>query len=132
MLKQVYINDLVIRNSAILRDFYHEAIMDWNNRKALGWRLSKNMESSFRIDALRDAIKEYGKPEIFNPDQGSQFTSDEFTSVLNTAAIKIGLDGKGRWMDNIFIERLWRSPESEKVYLKAYESVPEARASINT
>ena len=90
------------------------------------------MESNFCVEALKEAIDLYGKPEISNTDQGSQFTGDEFTSVLKDAQIKISMDGKGRWLDNVFIERLWRSLKYEEVYLKAYESAREARRSIRT
>jgi len=109
---------------------YLVAIMDWYSRNVLSWRLSNSMDTAFCIEALREAIDRYGKPEIFNTDQGSQFTSDEFTSVLKDAEIEISMDGKGRWVDNVFIERLWRSLKYEEVYLKAYESVKEARESI--
>jgi putative transposase len=94
--------------------------------------LSNSMDTSFCIEALEEAMDKYGKPEIFNTDQGSQFTSDDFTSVLINAGIKISMDGKGRWVDNVFIERIWRSLKYEEVYLKAYESVREARESIKT
>ena len=110
---------------------YLVAIMDWNSRKVLSWRLSNSMDTSFCIEALEDAITQYGTPEIFNTDQGSQFTSDAFTQVLKNAEIKISMDGKGRWVDNVFIERLWRSLKYEDVYLKAYESVKEAKISIS-
>ncbi len=111
---------------------YLMAIIDWYSRKVLSWRISISMESDFCVEALKEAIDRYGKPEIFNTDQGSQFTSDDFTSVLKDAQIKISMNGKGRWLDNVFIERLWRSLKYEEVYLKAYESVREARRSIRT
>jgi putative transposase len=111
---------------------YLVAIMDWHSRKVLSWKLSNSMDTSFCIEALEEAMDKYGKPEIFNTDQGSQFTSDDFTSVLTNAGIKISMDGKGRWVDNVFIERIWRSLKYEEVYLKAYESVREARESIKT
>ena len=111
---------------------YLVAIIDWHSRKVLSWRLSNSMESGFCVEALQDALRKYGKPEIFNTDQGSQFTSEEFTTVLCDDHIKISMDGKGRWMDNVFIERLWRSLKYEEVYLKAYESVREGRESIRT
>ena len=109
---------------------YLVAIMDWYSRKVLSWRLSNSMDTTFCIEALDEAIAKYGRPEIFNTDQGSQFTSDEFTGVLKSSDIKISMDGKGRWMDNVFIERLWRSLKYEEVYLKAYDSVAEAKAGI--
>ena len=111
---------------------YLMAITDWYSRKVLSWRISISMESDFCVEALKEAIDRYGKPEIFNTDQGSQFTGDDFTSVLKDAQIKISMNGKGRWLDNVFIERLWRSLKYEEVYLKAYESVREARRSIRT
>ncbi len=104
--------------------------MDWYSRKVLSWRSSISMDSAFCLDALNEAIQTYGAPDIFNTDQGSQFTSEEFTSALKSSNIKISMDGKGRWMDNVFIERLWRSLKYEEVYLEAYETVPEARAGI--
>jgi putative transposase len=109
---------------------YLVAIMDWYSRKVLSWRLSNSLDTVFCIDALQEALSKYGTPEIFNTDQGSQFTSEEFTGILKDADIKISMDGKGRWMDNVFIERLWRSLKYEEVYLKAYETVAEARSGI--
>jgi len=109
---------------------YLVAIMDWYSRKVLSWRLSNSMDTAFCIDALQEAISQYGTPEIFNTDQGSQFTSEDFTGVLKDADIRISMDGKGRWMDNVFIERLWRSLKYEEVYLKAYDTVAEARSGI--
>ncbi len=109
---------------------YLVAIMDWYSRKVLSWRLSISMDTAFCLEALNEAVQAYGAPEIFNTDQGSQFTSEEFTVALKSSNIKISMDGKGRWMDNVFIERLWRSLKYEEVYLKAYETVPEARAGI--
>jgi len=109
---------------------YLVAIMDWASRKVLSWRLSNSMDSAFCIDALQEALVMYGKPEIFNTDQGAQFTSEDFTRILKESDIKISMDGKGRWMDNVFIERLWRSLKYEEVYLKAYETVAEARMGI--
>ncbi len=109
---------------------YLVAIMDWTSRKVLAWRLSNTMDADFCVRALEEAIARYGSPEIFNTDQGSQFTSFAFTGTLKQAGTKISMDGKGRWMDNVFIERLWRSVKYEEVYLKAYDSVSEARASI--
>ena len=106
---------------------YLVAVMDWASRKVLAWRLSNTLDASFCTEALEEAIRKYGVPEIFNTDQGSQFTSDVFLNVLNTNSIRISMDSRGRWMDNIFIERLWRSVKYEDVYLKAYGSIPEAR-----
>ena len=110
---------------------YLVAIMDWTTRHVLAWRLSNTMDARFCIEALREAIARYGKPEIFNTDQGSQFTSLDFTGVLKDAGITISMDGRGRCLDNIFVERLWRSLKYEEVYLKEYASVPEARAGIS-
>lgn len=109
---------------------YLVAVMDWHSRKVLAWRLSNTMETDFCIDALEEALARHGTPEIFNTDQGSQFTSSVFTKVLMDNKIKISMDGKGRWMDNVFIERLWRSLKYDEVYLKAYDSIPAARAGI--
>ncbi len=109
---------------------YLVAIMDWFSRKVLAWRLSNTMDADFCIKALEEALVRYGKPEIFNTDQGSQFTSVRFTQVLKDAKIKISMDGKGRWMDNVFIERLWRSLKYECVYLQAFQTGIEARAGI--
>ena len=96
---------------------YLVAIMDWYSRRVLSWKLSTTMDTDFCIDALKEAIERYGCPEIFNTDQGSQFTSEDFTSVLKDSGIKISMDGKGRWVDNVFVERLWRSVKYEEVYL---------------
>ena len=109
---------------------YLVAIMDWHSRKVLSWRLSNTMDTSFCVEALNDAIDQFGAPDIFNTDQGSQFTSDEFTSVLKEHDVSISMDGKGRWMDNVFIERLWRSVKYEEVYLKAYEGMKDASVSL--
>ena len=111
---------------------YLVAIMDWHSRKVLSWRLSNTMETSFCIEALEEALALYGVPDIFNTDQGSQFTSCEFTSVLQDHGISISMDGKGRWIDNVFIERLWRSLKYECVYLHAFESGAQARQQIST
>jgi putative transposase len=105
---------------------YLAAIMDWHSRKVLSWRLSNTLDTQFCVDALEQALRRYGIPEIFNTDQGAQFTSDGFTKVLQDAGVRISMDGKGRWIDNVFIERLWRSLKYEEVYLKAYETVAEA------
>lgn len=109
---------------------YLVAIMDWHSRKVLSWRLSNSMDVGFCKEALVEAINRYGAPEIFNTDQGSQFTSAIFTDELKAHHIRISMDGKGRWMDNVFIERLWRSVKYEEVYLKAYQDLNEARRSL--
>jgi len=109
---------------------YLVAVMDWATRKVLAWRLSNTLDASFCIDALEEAIARYGIPEIFNSDQGSQFTSEEFTGVLVKHGIAISMDGKGRWRDNVFVERLWKSVKYEEVYLKAYGSITEARKEL--
>ena len=109
---------------------YLVAIMDWASRKVLAWRLSNTMDTEFCIEAVEEALAKYGKPEIFNSDQGSQFTSPRFTQVLKQVSVKISMDGKGRWMDKVFIERLWRSLKYECVYLHAFETGTEARNGI--
>ena len=109
---------------------YLAAVVDWFSRRILSHRVSITMEADFCIEALEEALARHGKPEIFNTDQGSQFTSTAFTDILLKAGIKISMDGKGSWRDNVFVERLWRSIKYEEVYLKAYETVTEARASI--
>ncbi len=109
---------------------YLVAIMDWHSRKVLSWRLSNSMDAGFCVEALKDALARYGTPEIFNTDQGSQFTSTDFTDVLRDAKVKISMDGRGRWIDNRMIERLWRSLKYECVYLNAYETGSEARKGI--
>ena len=109
---------------------YLAAVVDWFSRRVLAWRLSITLEAAFCIEALEEALARYGRPEIFNTDQGSQFTSTAFTEVLLKNEIAISMDGKGAWRDNVFVERLWRSTKYEEVYLKAYDSVSEARASI--
>ena len=109
---------------------YLVAVMDWASRKVLSWRLSNTLEASFCVEALEEALERYGPPEIFNTAQGSQFTSLDFTEVLKEAGVKISMDGKGRWMDNIFIERLWRSLKYECVYLSEFGTGSEARAAI--
>ena len=113
------------------RGFVHlTAVVDWFSRRVLASRLSITLEAAFCIEALEEALARYGRPEIFNTDQGSQFTSTAFTEVLLKNEIAISLDGTGAWRDNVFVERLWRSIKYEEVYLKAYDSVSEARASI--
>ena len=109
---------------------YLAAVVDWYSRRVLAWRLSITMEAGFCIEALEEALARHGKPDIFNTDQGSQFTSQEFTAVLLRAGVAISMDGKGAWRDNVFVERLWRSIKYEEIYLRAYDSVGEARASI--
>lgn len=109
---------------------YLVAIIDWASRLMLSWRLSNTMDTAFCLDTLHEAIDLYGTPEIFNSDQGSQFTSDEFTNVLFSNGIRISMDGKGRWVDNVIIERAWKSVKYEEVYLKAYESITEAREAL--
>ena len=109
---------------------YLVAVVDWYSRSVLAWRLSNSMEADFCVEALEEAMVRYGKPEIFNTDQGAQFTSEAFLTVLERNQIRISMDGRGRWMDNVFVERLWRSVKYEEVYLKAYESVAEARGSL--
>src|SRR5258705_10847840 len=107
---------------------YLVAIIDWASRAVLAWRLSNTMNVSFCVAALEEALAKYGTPEIFNTDQGSQFTSAAFTGALAGAGIKISMDGRGRWMDNVFIERLWRSLKHEDIYLKGYADGREAKA----
>jgi putative transposase len=109
---------------------YLVVVMDWVSRAVLAWRLSNTLGADFCVEALEEALSRYGRPEIFNTDQGSQFTSDDFTGTLKDHGIKISMDGKGRCMDNIFVERLWRSLKYEEVYLNAYASVAEAKAGI--
>ena len=106
------------------------AVMDWFARRILAWRLSNTMEAEFCVEVLEDALARHGKPEIFNSDQGSQFSGRAFTSVLIKNDIAISMDGKGAWRDNVFVERFWRSVKYEEVYLRAYDDVPEARASL--
>jgi putative transposase len=109
---------------------YLVAVIDWFSRRVLAWKLSITIETSFCIEALDEALSKHGKPEIFNTDQGSQFTSEAFTGRLKEEGIAISMDGKGRWCDNVFIERFWKSIKYEHVYLHAYESVQEAREKI--
>ena len=109
---------------------YLVAVVDVFTRRVLSHRLSITMEAEFCVEALKEALAKYGKPEIFNTDQGSQFTSIDFTKVLLDLKVSISMDGKGAWRDNVFVERLWRSVKYEEVYLRAYESVTEARASL--
>jgi len=110
--------------------FKEALVLRGSGRRVLSWRVSITMEAAFCIETLEDALAHHGKPDIFNTDQGSQFTGTAFTGVLIKNAIAISMDGKGAWRDNVFVERLWRSVKYEEVYLRAYDSVSEARASI--
>ncbi len=110
---------------------YLVAVMDWATRKVLSWRISNTMDVAFCVDALEEAMALFGRPEIFNTDQGSQFTSTRFTAVLSAAGVRISMDGRGRWMDNVFVERLWRSLKYECVYLHAFETGSELRAGLS-
>ena len=109
---------------------YLAVVLDWFSRRVLAWRLSITMEATFCVEALTEALARYGKPDVFNTDRGSQFTGQAFTGALVGHGITISMDGKGAWRDNVFVERLWRSVKYEEVYLHAYDSVSEARASI--
>jgi putative transposase len=109
---------------------YLAAVVDWYSRRVLAWRLSITMEAAFCVEALEEALACHGKPDVFNTDQGSQFTGQDFTGVLLKAGVAISMDGKGAWRDNVFVERLWRSVKYEEIYLRAYDTVGEARASI--
>jgi len=109
---------------------YLAAVLDWATRRVLSWRLSNTLTTDFCVEAVEEAIARFGKPEIFNTDQGCQFTGSEFVSLLQSHKIRISMDGKGCWRDNIFVERLWRTVKYEEVYLHAYESVSEARAAL--
>jgi putative transposase len=110
---------------------YLVAIMDWTSRKVLAWRVSNTMDVEFCLEPLEEALARFGKPAIFNPDQGSQFTSPRFTAVLRDAGIRISMDGRGRWMDNVFIQRLGRSLKYECVYLHAFETGSELHAGLS-
>ena len=109
---------------------YLVAVIDWASSRVLSWRVSNTLDASVCIEALEEALDHYAAPKIFNTDQGSQFTSEGFTSVLLAHGVAISMDGRGRWIDNVFIERLWRSVKYEEVYLKGYESIPEARREL--
>ena len=109
---------------------YLVAVMDWASRKVLSWRLSNTMDAEFCVSALKEALAKYGKPDVFNTDQGSQFTSSAFTETLKGAEVKISMDGRGRWVDNVMIERLWRTLKYDCVYLNAFETGSEAREGI--
>jgi putative transposase len=116
---------------AMARGFvYLAAVIDWFSRRVLAWRVSITMDVEFCLEAVGEALARHGRPEIFNTDQGSQFTSAAFTGLLLENAISISMDGRGAWRDNVFVERLWRSVKYEEVYLRAYDSVGEARASL--
>jgi putative transposase len=110
---------------------YLVAVMDWTSRKVLSWRVSNTMDVELCLEALDEALARFGKPEIFNTDQGSQFTSPRFTGLLQKAGVRISMDGRGRWMDNVFIERLWRSLKYECVYLHAFDTGSELRAGLS-
>lgn len=109
---------------------YLVAIMDWASRRVLAWRTSNTLTADFCVEALKEALARYGAPQIFNTDQGAQFTSTDFTEVLEAAGVRISMDGKGRWVDNVFVERLWRNLKYEDIYLKAYGSIAEANRGI--
>jgi putative transposase len=109
---------------------YLVAVIDWFSRKVLSWRVSNSLTADFCVEALEEAIARFGKPEIFNTDQGSQFTAADFIAVLKRHEIRISMDGRGAWRDNVFVERLWRSVKYEEVYLHAYDSVTAAKAGI--
>jgi putative transposase len=110
---------------------YLAAVVDWFSRRVLAWKLSITMDTSFCLEVLEEALSRNEKPEIFNTDQGSQFTSDAFTRRLKEEGVTISMDGKGRWRDNVFVERIWKSIKYEEVYLHAYASVSEARTSLS-
>ncbi len=125
------IEELPDHNDRYAQGFlYLVAIMDWHSRHVLAWKLSNTMDTDFCVTALEAALGK-GRPEVFNTDQGAQFTSDAFTQTLEERGIRVSMDGKGRYLDNIFVERLWRSIKYEEVYLKAYQTVAEARVGIN-
>ena len=109
---------------------YLVAIMDWHSRRVLSWRVSNTLDTDFCIEALEEALQRFGTPDIFNTDQGAQFTSEAFTGLLKEHGIQISMDGKGRWVDNVFVERLWRSVKYEDVYLRAYETPTELRIGL--
>jgi putative transposase len=109
---------------------YLAAVLDWATRRVLAWRLSNSLTTDFCVEAVEEALQRYGKPEIFNTDQGSQFTSTEFVGLLQGNGIQISMDGKGRWVDNVFVERLWKSVKYEEVYLHAYDTVSQAREGL--
>jgi putative transposase len=110
---------------------YLVAIMDWYSRRVLAWRVSNTLDADFCVEALQEALSRYGRPSIFNTDQGAQFTSEAFTDVLKEHRVAISMDGKGRWLDNVFVERLWRSVKYEDVYLRAYETPAQLSAGLD-
>ena len=110
---------------------YLVVIMDWHSRRVLSWRVSNTLDTTFCVEALEEALRRFGTPEIFNSDQGSQFTSEAFTEVLKHKGVAISMDGKGRWVDNVFVERLWRSVKYEDLYLRAYETPAELRTGLD-
>jgi putative transposase len=119
-------------NDGMARGFvYLAAVVDWFSRRVLSWRLSITMDVDFCLEVVEEALARYGRPEVFNTDQGSQFTSAAFTGLLQENGIAVSMDGRGAWRDNVFVERLWRSVKYEEVYLRAYDSVGEARASLS-
>ena len=109
---------------------YLAAVLDWATRRVLSWRLSNTLTTDFCLEAVEDALLRYGTPEIFNTDQGSQFTSSDFVNLIQSHGIRVSMDGKGRWVDNVFVERLWKSVKYEEIYLHAYDSVAQARAGL--
>ena len=109
---------------------YLVAIMDWHSRRVLSWRVSNTLDADFCVEALEEALARHGRPEIFNTDQGAQFTSEAFTRVLKHHEVAISMAGKGRWVDNVFVERLWRSVKYEDVYVSAYETPVQLRAGL--
>ena len=109
---------------------YLAALLDWATRRVLSWRLSNTLTTDFCLEAVEEALGRYGTPEIFNTDQGSQFTSTEFVELIQQHGIQLSMDGKGRWVDNVFVERLWKSVKYEEVYLHAYDSVAQARQGL--
>ncbi len=109
---------------------YLTAIIDWYSRRVLAWRVSNTLETEACVEALEEALLRYGAPEIFNTDQGAQYTSEAFTAILKNRGVQISMDGKGRWVDNVFVERLWRSVKYEDVYLRAYETPAALRAGL--
>jgi putative transposase len=109
---------------------YLAAVLDWATRRVLSWRLSNTLTTDFCLEAVEDALHRYGAPEIFNTDQGSQFTSSDFVTLIQTHGIRVSMDGQGRWVDNVFVERLWKSVKYEEIYLHAYDSVAQARAGL--
>lgn len=128
---QVWCTDLIY--IPMRRGFlYLVAVMDWTTRKVLSWRVSNTMDAEFCVEALEEARARFGRPEIFNSDQGSQFTLPRFTGVLQQAGVCISMDGRGRWMDNVFIERLWRGLKYECIYLNAFETGSEPRAGLSS